>query len=140
MYQKLIIVGNLGRDPEMRYTPDGTPMTTFSMATNRRWTNADGSPGEETVWFRVTAWRRLAETCNQYLSKGRQVLIEGDLRPDPVTGGPRVWVGNDGVARASFEVTAQTVRFLSSRGEYESTAGGQSDAGDMLPPEDDIPF
>lgn len=117
MYQKVIIVGNLGRDPEMRYTPQGTPVTTFSVAANRKWTNADGTPGEETTWFRVTTWRRMAETCNQYLSKGRQVLIEGQLKPDPETGGPRVWTGNDGIARASFEVTARTVKFLGGRGE-----------------------
>ena len=116
MYQKLIIVGNLGRDPEMRYTPDGTPVTTFSVATNRRWSRPDGSQGEETVWFRVTAWRRMAEVCNQYLQKGRQVFIEGQLKPDPATGAPRVWTGNDGVPRASFEVTALTVKFLGGRG------------------------
>ena len=112
MYQKIIIVGNLGRDPEMRYTPSGQPVTNFSMATNRKWTNADGTPGEETIWFRVTAWGKLGETCNQYLSKGRQVLVEGRLRPDPATGGPRIWTGNDGVARASYELTANTVKFL----------------------------
>jgi single-strand DNA-binding protein len=117
MYQKIIIVGNLGRDPEMRYTPQGKPVTSFSVATNRRWTNADGTPGEETVWFRVSTWGRTAETCNQYLSKGRQVLIEGQLRPDPETGGPRIWTGNDGIARASFEITAFTVKFLGGRGE-----------------------
>jgi len=117
MYQKLIIVGNLGRDPEMRYTSDGTPVTNFSVATNRKWNNPDGSQGEETVWFRVSAWRRLAETCNQYLQKGRLVLIEGQLKPDPATGGPRMWTGNDGVARASYEVTALTVKFLGGRGE-----------------------
>jgi single-strand DNA-binding protein len=117
MYQKITIVGNLGRDPEMRYTPQGTPVTNFSVATNRKWTNADGTPGEETTWFRVSAWGRTAEVCNQYLSKGRQVLVEGQLRPDPETGGPRVWTGNDGIARASFEITARTVRFLGGRGE-----------------------
>jgi single-strand DNA-binding protein len=140
MYQKLIIVGNLGRDPEMRYTPDGTPVTTFSVATNRRWTNSDGSQGEETVWFRVSAWRRLAETCNQYLSKGRQVLIEGDLRPDPATGGPRVWVGNDGVARASFEVTARAVKFLGGRGEAMPTEGTGEFEEPPAEEEDEIPF
>jgi single-strand DNA-binding protein len=117
MYHKIIIVGNLGRDPEMRYTPQGTPVTTFSVATNRRWTNADGTPGEETTWFRVSAWRRMAEVCNQYLSKGQQVFVEGQLKPDPETGGPRVWTGNDGIARASFEITAFTVKFLGGRGE-----------------------
>lgn len=117
MYHKIIIVGNLGRDPEMRYTPDGTPVTTFSVATNRRWTDQDGQQREETVWFRVSAWRRQAEICNQYLQKGRQVLIEGQLRPDPNTGGPRIWTGNDGIARAQYEVTALAVRFLGRPGE-----------------------
>lgn len=117
MYQKVIIVGNLGRDPEMRYTSDGTPVTHFSVATNRRWTNTDGSQGEETIWFRVTAWRRQAETCNQYLQKGRQVLVEGRLQPDPETGGPRVFQRNDGSYGASFELTADTVKFLGGRGE-----------------------
>jgi single-strand DNA-binding protein len=124
MYQKVIIVGNLGRDPEMRYTPQGKPVTNFSVATNRRWTNADGTPGEETIWFRVSTWGRTAEVCNQYLSKGQQVLIEGRLRPDPETGGPRVWTGNDGIARASFEITAFTVKFLGRRGEAVAVEPG----------------
>ena len=117
MYQKIIIVGNLGRDPEMRYTPQGTPVTNFSVATNRKWTNADGTPGEETIWFRVSAWGRMAEVCNEYLSKGQQVFVEGRLRPDPETGAPRIWTGNDGITRASFEVHANTVKFLGRRGE-----------------------
>ena len=116
MYQKIIIVGNLGRDPEMRYTQDGTPVTNFSVATNRKWTNADGSQGEETIWFRVSAWRRLAETCNEYLQKGRLVLIEGRMRPDE-RGNPRAFTRNDGTPGASFEVTALNVRFLGGRGE-----------------------
>jgi single-strand DNA-binding protein len=117
MYHKVTIVGNLGRDPEMRYTPQGTPVTSFTVAANRNWTNTDGTPGKETTWFRVTAWRRMAEVCNQYLAKGRQVFIEGWLKPDPETGGPRVWTGNDGVARASFEVTPRIIKFLGGRGE-----------------------
>jgi single-strand DNA-binding protein len=142
MYQKITIVGNLGRDPEMRYTPQGTPVTNFSVATNRKWTNADGTPGEETTWFRVSAWGRTAEVCNEYLSKGRQVLVEGQLRPDPQTGGPRVWTGNDGIARASFEVTARTVRFLGGRGEavevepgvaLEEPPAGFEEGGEELP-------
>lgn len=141
MYHKVIIVGNLGRDPEMRYTPDGTPVTNFSVATNRRWTNQDGSQGEETVWFRVSAWRRLAETCNQYLTKGRQVFVEGIMRPDPETGGPRIWTGNDGQARASFEVVAHTVRFLGGRGDQVG-AGPPSDVEEPagMMEADDIPF
>ncbi len=132
MYHKVIIIGNLGSDPQMRYTPEGVPVTTFSVATNRRWTNPDGSPAEETIWWRVTAWRKLAETCNQFLSKGRQVYIEGQMRPDPNTGGPRIWTGNDGVTRASYEVTALTVKFLGARGEpvevpEESPQGGEEE-------------
>ncbi|HQJ50176.1 MAG TPA: single-stranded DNA-binding protein [Anaerolineae bacterium] len=78
MYQNTIVVGHLGRDPEMRYTPDGTPVTTFNIATSRKWTNPEGQPQEKTTWFRVTAWRKLAENCNQFLAKGRLVLVEGD--------------------------------------------------------------
>ena len=136
-YHKLIIVGNLGRDPEMRYTSDGTPVANFSVAANRRWNNADGEQNEETVWFRVTAWRRLAETCNEYLEKGRQVLIEGRLNPDPATGGPRLWTGNDGTVRASYEVTAVSVRFLASSEALaagsEAPAGGRGEPLQMRP-------
>jgi single-strand DNA-binding protein len=124
MYHRIIIVGNLGRDPEMRYTPQGTPVTNFSVATSRKWTNADGTPGEETIWFRVAAWGRLGEVCNEYLSKGRQVLIEGRLRPDPQTGGPRLWTRQDGTAGASFEVHARTVRFMGGRGEVAEAEPG----------------
>lgn len=120
MYQKVIIVGNLGGDPEMRYTPSGTPVTNFSVATNRRWTDQQGELRDETTWFRVACWGKLAETTNQYLSKGRQVLIEGRMQPDQATGGPRVWTGNDGVARASYEVFAENVRFLGGRPEREA--------------------
>lgn len=148
-YQKLIIVGNLGRDPEMRYTSNGTPVTSFSVATNRRWNNPDGSQGEETVWFRVSAWRRLAETCAQYLSKGRQVMVEGRLSPDPATGGPRMWTGQDGVTRAGYDVTADRVLFLQGgssgsggrggggMGSDEDTMGG---GGPDYVAEDEIPF
>jgi single-strand DNA-binding protein len=140
MYHKVIIVGNLGRDPEMRYTPDGTPVTNFSVATNRKWNNQDGSQGEETVWFRVTAWRQLAELCNQFLSKGRQVFVEGRMNPDRESGGPRVWTGNDGQPRASFEVTATTVRFLGGRGEGTDASVSYQDAPPPDMGEDEIPF
>lgn len=139
MYHKVIIIGNLGSDPELRYTPTGDPVVTFSVAANRRWTNQDGSPGEETVWFRCTAWRRLAETINQYLSKGRQVYVEGRLTPDKNTGGPRVWVGQNGQARASYEVTVETVKFLGGRGE---TIEPLVDEAESISPieADDLPF
>ena len=137
MYQKVIIVGNLGRDPELRYTPQGTPVTTLSVATSRRWTGTDGTPQEETVWFRVTAWQKLAETCAQYLTKGRQVLVEGTLTPDRETGGPKVWTRQDGTSGASYDVRAFTVQFLGGR-----EVGAES-AEDRVPFEDeadDIPF
>ena len=139
MYHKVIVAGNLGADPVMRFTSDGTPVTSFSVATNRRWTAPDGSRGEETVWFRVSAWRRQAEICNEYLRKGRQVLVEGRLRPDSATGGPRVWTGNDGTPRASFEITAARVIFIGGRGEAAEPGLG----GPEEPPaeaEDEIPF
>ncbi len=149
MYHKVIIVGNLGRDPEMRYTPDGAPVTTFSVATNRRWNNPDGSQGEETIWFRVTCWRRQAEIANQYLKKGSKVLVEGRLQPDKETGGPRVWTAQDGKPRASFELTAENLRLLTGKGEGGPEVGGGGGGGgrssddfgsDSLPDEDNIPF
>ncbi len=150
MYHKVTIIGNLGGDPEMRYMQDGTPVTSFSVATNRKWKNSDGSPGEETVWFRVSAWRRLGEICNQYLSKGRQVYVEGRLTPDKATGGPRVWTANDGTPRASYEITALEVKFLSGGGPDSASPSGApaSSAGASAAPsapaapveEDDIPF
>lgn len=117
MYHKIIIVGNLGADPTMKYTPKGQAITNFSVATNRKWTNEDGSTGEEATWFRISAWGKLAEVCNQYLSKGRLVFVEGRMNPDRETGGPHVWTGNDGQAHASFEVMAETVKFLGGKGE-----------------------
>ncbi len=139
MYHTLIIVGNLGRDPEMRYTPSGQAVTNFSVATNRQYTSSDGTQVKETIWFRVSAWGKLAETCNQYLRKGSKVLIEGRLVPDAQTGGPRIWQGQNGPA-ASFEVNANTVRFLSSRGEEDAGyQSGYSEANTVSEP-DDIPF
>lgn len=136
MYQKIIIIGNLGRDPEMRYTASGTPVTNFSVATSRRWTDQSGQQQERTVWFRVSAWRRLAETCNQYLSKGRQVMVEGELSE------PKPYQGRDGQWRASLEVTARNVKFLGGRG---GAAPSGPDAGDQEPgptnmDEEEIPF
>ncbi len=143
MYHTLIIVGNLGRDPEMRYTPSGQPVTSFSVATSRQYTGNNGQVVKETIWFKVTAWGKQAEVCNQYLKKGSKVLIEGRLTPDPNTGSPRIWTRQDGTAGASFEVTASTVRFLSSR--EDGSGGGSMGGGDMGgsfvgAPEEDIPF
>ena len=140
MYQKIIIIGNLAQDPEMRYTSDGTPVTSFSIATNQRWTNEDGSQGEETTWWRITAWRRLAETCNEYLQKGRQVLVEGRLTPDRETGGPRVYTRRDGTPGASYEIRALTVRFLGGRGDAGLLPGVPDEPPPPEPGESEIPF
>jgi single-strand DNA-binding protein len=144
MYQTIIIVGNVGRDPEMRYTPGGQAVTSFSVATNRQYTNNNGETVKETIWFRVSAWGKTGEVCNQYLKKGSKVLVEGRLTADPATGGPRVWTAQDGSTRASFEVSAATVRFLSSRSDTaEPGTGGASPSEEGLAPsgdDGDIPF
>ncbi|MDX1686830.1 MAG: single-stranded DNA-binding protein [Candidatus Promineifilaceae bacterium] len=143
MYQKIIIVGNLGRDPEMRYMADGTAVTNLSVATNRRWSDRNtGEQREQTTWFRVSVWGRQAETVNQYLSKGRRVLVEGRLEADPQTGGPRLFTRQDGTVGASYEIRAFTVRFLGGRDEtYETYDSDQSfESESAAEEEDDIPF
>ena len=104
---KITVIGNLGRDPEMRYTPEGTPVVNFSVASNRTWTDASGEKHEQTVWYRVSVWRRMAEVCNQYLAKGRQVYVEGRLRPD-ASGNPRTFQRRDGSTGAAYEIVAQS--------------------------------
>ncbi len=142
MYHTLIIVGNLGKDPEMRYTPSGQAVTSFPVASNRKYTSSNGEQVNETIWFRISAWGKQAEICNQYLKKGSKVLVEGRLTPDKNTGGPRIWQKQDGTSGASFEVNAQTVRFLSTRADSDSGGTAATDAGEMAtaPAEDDIPF
>lgn len=129
MYQRLILIGNLGRDPEMRYTADGKPVTSFSMATSRRFKDRD-----ETTWFRVSVWGSQAESCNQYLHKGSRVLVEGRLAPDQATGAPKVFQKRDGTWGSSYEVFAESVRFLTAKGE-DTGSDGVEDLSD-----DDIPF
>ncbi|MCJ7537314.1 MAG: single-stranded DNA-binding protein [Anaerolineales bacterium] len=138
MYQKIIIIGNLGRDPEMRYTPSGAAVTNFNVATNRKYTTSDGNPVEQTTWFRVSTWGKQAEACNQFLKKGSKVLVEGRLNPDQDTGGPKVWTKQDGTSGASYEITADQVRFLSSRAEDESGYTTKDSPGISEP--EDIPF
>jgi single-strand DNA-binding protein len=135
MYQSIIIVGNLGRDPEMRYTPSGQAVTSFSVAVSEQHNDKNGEKVKKTAWFRVSAWGKQAETCNEYLKKGSKVLVEGRLSPDPVTGNPKVYEKQDGTHGANYDVTAQVVRFLSSRATSEDTAQGE-----QLPPEDEVPF
>jgi len=140
MYHTLVLVGNVGRDPEMRFTPSGQAVTSFSVATNRQYTSNNGATVKETIWFRVTTWGKQAEICNQYVKKGSKVLVEGRLTPDGETGGPRVWKAQDGTPRASFEVTANTVRFLSSRGEGDGGGGDMGGGSFVGAPDEDIPF
>jgi single-strand DNA-binding protein len=102
---KMIIIGNLGSDPEMRFTPNGNPVTSFRVATNWRYTTGQGERKEETEWFTVVAWNRLAEQCNQFLTKGRLVYAEGRLRS-------RTWEGQDGQRRFQNEIVADKVTFL----------------------------
>ena len=133
MYQKLIIVGNVGKEPEMRHIPSGQAVTSFSVAANSSYTSASGEQVKETIWFRVTTWGKQAEVCKQYVTKGMKVLVEGKLTPDKETGGPRIWTTSDGKPAANFEINASTVRFLS--------GGKGKQEGEQQPiPEDDVPF
>lgn len=142
-HQQVTLIGNVGRDPEMRYTPSGQAVTSFSVATNRQYTNNAGEKIKETTWFKVSAWGKTAEVCNQYLKKGSKVFVQGRLTADPATGSPRIWNKQDGTPGASFEVTAETVRFLSSRDDGgEGGGGGMSEGGfgGHHGDEDNIPF
>jgi len=123
---KVILVGNLGSDPEMRYTPSGKAVTSFRMATNRRYTTSAGESKEETDWFRVSVWGKQAEQCNQFLAKGRQVYVEGRLHA-------RNWEGQDGQTRTSLEVTADRVLFLG-----RQAPAAVPEEGDVEP--EDLPF
>ncbi len=136
-YHTIILVGNLGKDPEMRYTPSGQAVTNFNVAVNDNYTSSSGEKVERTIWFRVSTWGKLAEVCNNYLKKGRKVLVEGRMVVDQATGGPRVYTRNDGSSGSTFEVTANTVRFLSSRTDEE---GGSQAAEVSGEGEDNIPF
>ncbi|HIE17367.1 MAG TPA: single-stranded DNA-binding protein [Dehalococcoidia bacterium] len=102
---KIMLIGNVGTDPEMRFTPSGNPVTSFRVATSRVYTTAEGERRQETEWFTVVAWRKQAESCNQFLSKGQRVYVEGSLRT-------RVWEGRDGQKRVTAEVIANRVLFL----------------------------
>jgi single-strand DNA-binding protein len=105
---KVMLIGNLGKDPEMKYTPSGMPVTTFSVAVSRSWRTPEGENREETEWFRVVAWQKLAETCNEYLRKGMRVYIEGRLQT-------RKWTDQQGQERYTTEVVANEMVMLTSR-------------------------
>ena len=127
MYAQLTIVGNVGQDPEMRYTPNGVPVCNFSVAVNRTWTNAAGEKQEQVTWFQVSAWRRLAEICAQYLAKGDRVLIVSESID------VNAWMDRDGAARANIQVMPQSIRFLSPR-------LGDTTPDDAAVPDEENPF
>lgn len=132
---KVILIGNLGADPEVRYTPSGTAVANFRIATSEQWTNKDGEKGERTEWHKIVAWGRLGEVCGEYLHKGRQVYIEGKLQT-------KAWEDRDGNKRYTTEVIAYIMQMLGPAGK-----GGTSEMDERLTqeepvtvPEDDIPF
>jgi single-strand DNA-binding protein len=135
---KVILIGNLGRDPELRYTASGQPVATFTLATNEAWTNRNGEREERTEWHRIVAWGKLAERCSEYLSKGRQVYVEGRLQT-------REWEDKEGGKRRTTEITAQQLLML---GRREGGPGADVDAPPPSEPparsgegsDDDIPF
>ncbi len=131
---KMMVIGNLGQDPEMRYTPSGQAVTNFSIATNYRYTTAEGETKEETEWFRVSVFGRQAESCNQYLAKGRKVYVEGRLRS-------RSYETRDGEKRFVNEINANDVRFLSTPGARPDDSPREGDSGgDPMMDADDLPF
>lgn len=128
-FSRVVLVGNLGRDPEMRYSSNGTPITTFPLAVNKRRKGQNGEPVDETSWFRVTLFRQAAENANEWLKKGSKVLVHGEIST-------RQYTGNDGTERTSVDVTADGFENLAARDERQPVAAGNrrdqfSDAGDL---------
>jgi single-strand DNA-binding protein len=140
MYHTIIIVGNLGKDPEMRYTPSGQAVTSFNVATSRQYTNQGGQTVKETCWFRVSVWGKQAESCNTYLKKGSKVLVEGRLTPDLKSGGPKTYQRQDGTTGASYDVSASTVRFMESKSSSEGGDAGADMEAAASDDGSDIPF
>ncbi|MEC9308085.1 MAG: single-stranded DNA-binding protein [Chloroflexota bacterium] len=136
---KIIVIGNLGRDPEMRYTPSGQSVTSFSVASNRRYTTASGEQRDETEWFNVNAWGRFADLCNQYLARGRQVYVEGRLSS-------RSYEAKDGQMRFVNEINLTDIQFLGGSGGTGDERppfgqdSGMTESGPPLDDVDDLPF
>jgi single-strand DNA-binding protein len=128
VFQNTVVVGHLGGDPEMKYTQTGQPVTNFSLATSRKWKDDAGESHEKTTWFRVAAWGKLAELCNQYLTKGRLVLVEGEIEAS-------AWTDKEGKPRASLELRAQNVRFLGAK-----PAGESTESAEVAADTSDVPF
>ena len=125
---KVMLIGRLGQDPEMRYTPTGRPLTKFQIAANRSWTTADGEKKKETEWFNIVAWGKLAEICNQYLKKGQLVYVEGRLHS-------RRWQDEHGENQSSMEIITQEMIMLDGRPNVENSSTVEDQPG-----EDDYPF
>lgn len=136
MYQQITLIGNLGNEPELRYTPSGVPVVSFNLAVNKSWTDAEGGKQDKTTWFRVTAWRKLAEIAAQYLAKGKQVLIVGELED------ARAFTDRDGNNRASLEVTAQTIKFLGAKDANANGDGAHNNGAPVAAGQsaEEIPF
>lgn len=128
---KVMIIGRLGRDPEMRYTPSGRPVTTFSVATSRSWNTSEGERRTETEWFNVVAWGSLAEICKQYLNKGQQVYVEGRLQT-------RYWDDADGNKHYSTEIVANEMIMLGDRRDNSQSADDEDSYSEAE--EDEFPF
>lgn len=133
MYAKHILVGNVGRDAEMRYTPAGVPVTDFTLAVNRRWNDKDGTPQERTTWYKITCWRKLAEIAAQYVRKGKLVLIESDEIA------ASAYIGKDDEPHATLEVTASNFRFLGGR-TNNSAGEGETNTDSPAIGDAEIPF
>jgi single-strand DNA-binding protein len=132
---KVMIIGHLGKDPEMRYTPSGRPVTTYTMAVSRSWNSADGERHTETEWFNIVAWGNLAEICKQYLTKGQQVYIEGRLQT-------RRWDDKEGQKHTSVEIVANEMMMLGDRRDANHASEDQSTPAEAEPAttEDEFPF
>jgi len=142
MINKVILIGNLGADPEIRYTQNGTPVANFNVATSETWRGQDGNKEEHTEWHKIVVWRKLAEVCGEYLNKGSKVYIEGKIRT-------RKWQDKDGNDRYTTEIEARDVQFLTPKGGVSSSGAGvdssgyeQSQSYHEPPPGvgDDVPF
>lgn len=138
MLNKIMLIGNLGKDPEMSYTPSGKAVTKFSLAVSRRWKDRESNERrEETTWFYIVAWNDLAETCNQYLHKGSKVYIEGRMTS-------RKYTNKDGVEVTAWEVEARDMQMLDTKAESQAMAarggGSAGGGGGDLDPENDLPF
>jgi len=134
MLQRIEIIGRLGAKPSMKYTPSGQAITSFSVATDNTYTNAAGEKVKETTWFRVQAWGKLGENCNQYLDKGSLVYVSGRMVADKATGSPKMYTKKDGTTSCSFEINASEIKFLSPKSE------AQADHAELPAEEDLIPF